>query len=273
MNKHDIRYYSFTFLNSFLNNSTRASQMTSQLSTIRSPPHLPFDVLTSIAQHQNKANYLKVYHALLSLPRFARKTLGDIAQTRWKSQFTIRTIDASTGAEQWTLNGRLHSPILADGTVGPALTIPERVKYWCQHGSFHRVDQPAILRNDGTYEYWYNGLRHREISPDGNTGPALSESDGTQEWYLNGCLHRIGGPARITPQPMSGCSWYIHGQRHREDGPAQYNSLGFQLWYYRNMRHRNDGPAMITAGGALEWYYYDQHVTREVYALLSGINN
>ncbi len=59
------------------------------------------------------------------------------------------------------------------------------------------------IMNDGTQEWWKNGLRHRE------NGPAILYPDGGEEWWFNGQLHRQDGPAVITADGEK--SWWVHG--------------------------------------------------------------
>ena len=62
-------------------------------------------------------------------------------------------------------------------------------------------------------------------------GPALIKVDGTQEWYQHGELHREDGPAVIEADGRQ--YWYWHGKPHREDGPAWITPSGDQYWYWR----------------------------------------
>jgi hypothetical protein len=56
-------------------------------------------------------------------------------------------------------------------------------------GQFHCLDGPAIIRKDGTMEWYTNGVRHR------NGGPAIFFEDGTKVWFKDGLRHREDGPA------------------------------------------------------------------------------
>ena len=49
-----------------------------------------------------------------------------------------------------------------------------------EDGEIHRLDGPAIIREDGTMEWWKNGILHRE------DGPAIIYPNGNMEWYSNG---------------------------------------------------------------------------------------
>ena len=49
---------------------------------------------------------------------------------------------------------------------------------------YHREGGPAVIRVDGTQEWWLNGERHRE------DGPAAIYADGSQKWYINGKRRR-----------------------------------------------------------------------------------
>lgn len=41
-------------------------------------------------------------------------------------------------------------------------------------------DKPAIIREDGTREWFKHGVRHRD------NGPAVKKADGTEEWWIDG---------------------------------------------------------------------------------------
>ena len=72
---------------------------------------------------------------------------------------------------------------------------------------------------------WKNkdGELHRD------NGPAIIRSNGTQQWFKNDKRHREGGPAEIN---VNGDKlWYINGHLHREDGPALIRSNGDKFWY------------------------------------------
>lgn len=75
----------------------------------------------------------------------------------------------------------------------------------------HRDDDlPAVIREDGTREWYRDGLRHRE------NGPARVSRE-AQHWYQHGKLHRLDGPAIIKDTEEQ---WFLHEHRHRLDGPA-----------------------------------------------------
>ena len=61
-------------------------------------------------------------------------------------------------------------------------------------------------------------------------GPARIWSDGSFEWYYNGKLHRPCGPA-VEYKVYGAKYWYWHGNLHRLDGPAAEYSSGYKLWY------------------------------------------
>lgn len=99
-----------------------------------------------------------------------------------------------------------------------------------QFGRYHRLDGPAIERNNVS-EWWQFGKLHR------TNGPAIVRSDGTKYWYQNGQLHRLDGPAVVSP--MFGFrEWRIDGKLHREDGPAietiKRNLASIDRYYLNN---------------------------------------
>ena len=61
----------------------------------------------------------------------------------------------------------------------------DRAKIWPLNGDingvFHRDGgRPAIVRENGSQEWWVNGQLHRE------NGPAVELADGQKQYYLNG---------------------------------------------------------------------------------------
>ena len=59
--------------------------------------------------------------------------------------------------------------------------------------------------------------------------PAIIRADGTQQWYKDGQQHREGAPARISGTTQM-VWWMQDGQVHRTDGPA---CTGFGASPYR----------------------------------------
>lgn len=66
-------------------------------------------------------------------------------------------------------------------------------KEWKYQGSLHRRNGPAVVWDNGAYEYYILGNRHRE------DGPARLLPSGIIEYYQFGNLHREDGPAVIYP--------------------------------------------------------------------------
>lgn len=126
---------------------------------------------------------------------------------------------------------------------------------WClASGELHRVDGPAVERDDGTLEWYRDGELHREDGPAIIT-PARSDfgsGSGWEEWFLNGLCHRLDGPAFTTNDGTTE-AWYVNDQRHREDGPAEIKD-GTSSWWQYDQLHRLDGPAREYHDGRHEWF-------------------
>jgi hypothetical protein len=71
-----------------------------------------------------------------------------------------------------------------------------------EQGQLHRLDGPAVIRTDGTQEWYVNGKIHRI------DGPAIIRKNGSQYWYINDKCHRIDGPAYIGKDGTQ--EWWIH---------------------------------------------------------------
>lgn len=81
-------------------------------------------------------------------------------------------------------------------------------RYYNSAGQLHRTDGPAVIRADGTKEWWQNDLRHRE------DGPAIVHTSGSMEWWQNGKLHREDGPAYETIYGVK--EWFLSGVEYTE---------------------------------------------------------
>lgn len=110
------------------------------------------------------------------------------------------------------------------------------VKYCDKNGQLHNEYGPALIRPDGSTEWWWHGMRHRD------EGPAREDASGTKEWYVNNKNHRVGGPAVI--KSCGDTLWYLDGKLHRTDGPAVVMVNGSSKWYKNGVLHREDGPAV-----------------------------
>ena len=69
----------------------------------------------------------------------------------------------------------------------------------------HCEDGPAVTWNNGTEEWFLDGLRHRE------DGPAVERRDGYKEWWIRGSRHRMGGHAIEYSNGIK--EWWIEGKR------------------------------------------------------------
>ena len=99
-------------------------------------------------------------------------------------------------------------------------------------GRLHRAgDAPAVVKSNGTQEWWWNDQRHRD-----GDAPAIVWTDGTQFWYKQGHMHRDGDAPACVAAGGEYKSWFLNGKRHR-------------AW---------DLPAVVRAGG-LMWYAHGVH--------------
>lgn len=86
--------------------------------------------------------------------------------------------------------------------------------YFNSHGQFHRLNGPAVIKEDGTKEWRINDLLHRK------NGPAVEYPDGRKEWWIKGYLHREDGPA--VECSNGDVQWFILG---KELNPEKYIHL------------------------------------------------
>jgi hypothetical protein len=82
----------------------------------------------------------------------------------------------SVGSKYWYENGLNHRE-----NDLPAIEYPDGAKVWKNNGKFHREnDLPTIEWPDGT-KYWFiKDELHRE------NAPAILRANGTAEWYIHG---------------------------------------------------------------------------------------
>ena len=137
---------------------------------------------------------------------------------------------------------------------------------WKKDGVYHRcdeygndVDLPAVVRWNGTREWYVNGKLHR----DGDL-PALERADGGKVWYVNGNCHRDGDLPAIE-HAYGHKAWYKNGELHRDGGlPAIHCVSGTKEWYINGKRHRDDDlPAVEFASGTKQWWIHGTQIQRD----------
>jgi hypothetical protein len=121
-------------------------------------------------------------------------------------------------------------------------------------------ESSLFVLNDGIHE-WRNKVsqRHRD------DGPAVIKPDGTQEWYIKGLRHRLDRPAVVGADGTE--EWWVNGRKHRTDGPAVVYSDGSKSWWQDGLLHRDDGPAIVTAGMIPRWFAHGDIMSKSVYEL------
>ena len=130
---------------------------------------------------------------------------------------------------------------------------------WYTHGDRDRAgDKPAIVKADGSQSWFIGGERHRDGDEPAEIWAAAAEDGAcTRMWYKCGYVHRDGDkPAIIWADGTQ--MWFWEGEYHREDDqPAVINPDGTMLWYRSGSRHRSFGqPAVVSASGYCAWYAY-----------------
>lgn len=95
--------------------------------------------------------------------------------------------------------------------------------------------------------------------------PAVVRDDGTKEWFCHGVRHRKNGPAYI--HGTSVAIWYHWGMRHRYDAPALFTD-DYEIYYQFDLKHRSDGPAVSYFDDRPdEYWFHGQQLTETEYAL------
>ncbi len=137
---------------------------------------------------------------------------------------------------KWHFRGRPYRP---DG--GPTEEIKEDLFWHNTEGKLHRENAPAVVKKDGTQEWFLNGMRSNP------SGPAIVHPDGSTEWYVDAKRHREGGLPAV--EKSNGyCEWWVDDLRHREgDLPAVVDPVtGVKEWWHDGVRDREDNkPAIV----------------------------
>lgn len=161
----------------------------------------------------------------------------------------------------------------------------------------HNYDGPAVIRADGTKEYYFFGepvtpeewdqiqkgeillekgshhvnFLNKERRYHRNKGPSYITSSGQKNFWRNGNTHRLDGPAifgeyRIYGRPYNKedyekCLAIYNDPKHAT--PSKILEDDTKVWLSSNKKHRIDGPAVVKPNGTLEYWIYDQSVSAE----------
>ncbi len=118
-------------------------------------------------------------------------------------------------------------------------------------------EEYTVVVNDDSVCYYKPGTKERHRID----GPAIERNDGYNQWYLNGKRHRENGPAIENVNGIK--EWYLDGKRHRENGPAYENEDGDKYWYKNGLYHRTDGPAIEYSCGKRFWFVEGKDYSEE----------
>lgn len=146
-------------------------------------------------------------------------------------------------------------------------------------GRLHCGDGPAVVFEDGGFEWWRDGKLHRDDDQpaayfqEGNSfttsccsgfvGSGDSPfrlSPETEVWCKDGLLHREGKPA-VKGKFADGTfrhEYWCDGRRHNSDGAA-VRTENLNFWFYHGLLHREDGPAIVSAISSTSktiWVWY-----------------
>jgi hypothetical protein len=105
---------------------------------------LPVELLHVIAGYD-----MESYHAMLSLPQFARSLdPGIIIDFMISFGFGV---EITRKRISWTRGGDLHR------VGGPAVIFLNGTQQWYRHGKLHRDDGPAVIHPDGRLSWCQHG--------------------------------------------------------------------------------------------------------------------
>lgn len=174
------------------------------------------------------------------------------------------------------------NPLYGERTLNDEVT-PRRIRCarwprieWrdSETGELDRAQGPAVVYDNGSWEWRRDGLLHRADGPAVYLSPGSGawrdpiarltwgEHQGaTTLWYREGRLSRTDGPAVIleTPgqrKPLS-TRYYRRGLLHRGGGPAlketRRSGVTVERWYRDGRLSREDGPAVSYSDGREAW--------------------
>lgn len=164
------------------------------------------------------------------------------SQRRAQAAEPIKKVNAK-GDTRYFLNGVAHR------VDGPAVIKADGTKEWWQYGNYYRENnQPVVERSNGEQEWREYSELHREDGP-----AVININTGVKQYYQNGLLHRVGGPAIENPN-RGVAHYYQNGVPHRINGPAKTYADNRQEWYQNGVLHNLTGPAVIHYDGSEEWW-------------------
>lgn len=85
--------------------------------------------------------------------------------------------------------------------------------------------------------YKFRGLLHRD-----GALPAVVKFDGSKEWWKNGKYHRDNDLPAIERFNKTSCEWWKDGKLHRHNGlPAVILSNGLMEWWEDGLKKKDNG--------------------------------
>lgn len=122
-------------------------------------------------------------------------------------------------------------------------------------GELHRLDGPAVVRKDGSNEYWINGILYS--FQDWKQAKKSHVHAKTQDWDKT--LVSVSETAR-----QESCCFSC-GSQKVSDGWVNYGN-GEQLWHFKGRKlHNLAGPAIIRKNGTHEYWIEGRVYTRNDY--------
>lgn len=217
------------------------------------------------------------------------------------SQFAERFEEEEIYASNNPLNSSASSPPLpssstASEKLATILEYEPSVEYinsgtlsklWLTpKGLYHRIDGPAVIRKDGTEEWWVHGVSYTKEEFEELSFWVPEETRYTYKWRAGGQdlhnsatkegafvdskgnLHRLDGPAQCVRDYKG---WHKHGNYHRIGAPARswdggstgWGEATLEEWYVEGLSHREDGPAIVFSHKPGIWRLEGKTVTEE----------
>lgn len=145
-----------------------------------------------------------------------------------------------------------------------------------EEGLLHNIYGPAVVRIDGTKEYWIRGVKMDDMNEyeslsmmircsgqlpglrtifDGYEMRVIPTFDVTEDDGSNKMLDNDSGQTIVTD--FHGTSvWSVNGVLTRDDGPAVFFANGTQWYLNAGHFHRTDGPAIVWTADTDSKYEY-----------------
>lgn len=201
------------------------------------------DIILDIKCHIASSSEAVWFLMYLHDPEFHEYSKSCVGISEYKKNFNVCT--RKDDRLIWRLFGRKHRendlPAVMRMTTEGKFINPDRYKepmvlypqswvggyleYYINGKTQREDDKPAIVHENGSHVYFYNGNHHRAPA-NGEDRPSIIHGDGTLEYHINGQLHRTKNEDGTLP-PAIICS----------NGKSKYYENGVLMGEFQVVRY------------------------------------